>query len=145
MTQEFDHRFRTLAHTALRIVAGLAYFSHGAQKVLGWFGGFGPAGGTADLMTRFGAAGSIETVAGLCIVLGLFTRPLALLASGEMAVAYFWMHWGQSGHMWWWQNHGELVLLYCFVWLLFAAWGAGPVSLDARLRARRSPEGAEPG
>ena len=130
--------FRTLAHTALRIAAGLTFFSHGAQKLFGWFGGFGPEGGTANLMSHFGAAGVIETVAGVCIVLGLFTRPLALLASGEMAVAYFWMHWGSSGQMWWWQNHGEVVLLYSFVWLLFAAWGAGPFSVDAMLRRRRA-------
>jgi putative oxidoreductase len=129
--------FRSLAHTALRIAAGLAFFSHGAQKLFGWFGGFGPEGGTAELMSQFGAAGVIETVAGIGIVLGLFTRPLALIASGEMAVAYFWMHWGSSGKMWWWQNRGEIVLLYSFVWLLFAAWGPGAFSLDEMLRRRR--------
>lgn len=137
MNQDLDHRFRTVAHTALRIAAGATYFSHGAQKLLGWFGGMGPQGGSAELFSRFGAAGIIETVAGLLIVFGLFTRPIAFLASGEMAVAYFWMHWGQSGQMWWWENHGEVVLLYAFIWLLFAAWGAGPVSLDAWLGKRR--------
>jgi len=134
MTESFDRRFRTIAWTALRIAAGLTYFSHGTQKLLGWFGGFGPGGGHAELMTRFGAAGTIETIAGTCLVLGLFTRPLAFIASGEMAVAYFWVHWGGSGQMWWWQNHGELVLLYSFIWLLYAAWGGGPYSLDARLK-----------
>ena len=128
--------FRSIAHTALRIAAGLAFFSHGAQKLLGWFGGVGPDGGTVELMSRFGAAGTIELVAGLALALGLFTRPLALIASGEMAVAYFWMHWGQSGKMWWWQNRGELVLLYSFIWLLFAAWGGGGFSLDAWLKSR---------
>lgn len=131
------HRFRSIAHAALRIAAGLAFFSHGAQKLFGWFGGFGPDGGTADLMTRYGAAGVIETVTGLAIVLGLFTRPMAFIASGEMAVAYFWMHWGRTSEMWWWENRGELVMLYCFVWLLFAAWGGGPLSVDAWLRRRR--------
>jgi len=119
------------AHATLRIAIGLAYFSHGAQKLLGWFGGFGPDGGTAELMSRFGAAGVIELVGGAALVIGLFTRPVALIASGEMAVAYFWMHWGRSGNMWWWANRGEVVLLYCFVWLYFAAAGAGPFSLDA--------------
>ena len=138
MTETFEQRFRTLAHTALRIAAGLTYFSHGAQKLLGWFGGFGPDHGTAQIMSRFGAAGVIETVAGLCIVMGLFTRPLAFLASGEMAVAYFWIHLGQSGEVFWWQNHGELVLLYSFIWLLLAAWGPGPYSLDAWIRKGRS-------
>src|ERR1041384_1625770 len=162
MTEGFDQRFRTIAWTGLRIAAGLTYFSHGTQKLLGWFGGFGPGGGHAELLTRFGAAGTlaatrrvrprprlgarpplltrfgpagtIESIAGFCLILGLFTRPLAFIASGEMAVAYFWMHWGGSGQMWWWQNHGELVLLYSFIWLLYAAWGAGPYSLDARLK-----------
>jgi putative oxidoreductase len=124
------------AQSALRIAAGLAYFSHGAQKLLGWFGGMGPDGGTVELMSRFGAAGIIETVCGAALVLGLFTRPLALIASGEMAVAYFWMHWGQSGQMWWWQNRGEVVMLFSFIWFFFAAAGAGPFSLDA-WRARR--------
>lgn len=138
MTASFDRRFRAVAHLALRIAAGLAFFSHGAQKMLGWFGGFGPDGGTAPIMSWFGAAGIIETVAGACIVVGLFTRPLAFVASGEMAVAYLWRHWGGSGDAWWWQNHGELALLYCFLWLLFAAWGAGDFSLDAWIRRRRS-------
>ena len=87
-------------------------------------------------MSRFGAAGTIEVVAGVCIVLGLFTRSVAFIASGEMAVAYFWMHVGGSGKLWWWLNRGEVVILYAFIWLLFAAWGAGPFSLDARWRLR---------
>ena len=86
----------------------------------------------------FGAAGVVELTAGYCITLGVFTRPLALLASGEMAVAYFWMHWAGSGHMWWWQNRGEIVLLYSFIWLYFAALGAGPFSVDGWLRRGRS-------
>lgn len=142
-TADASERFRTVAQTALRIAAGLAFFTHGAQKMLGWFGGFGADGGTAELMSRFGAAGLIETVAGACLVLGLATRPLALIASGEMAVAYFWMHWGRSGEMWWWYNRGELPLLYTFVWLLFAAWGAGPLSLDGWLRKRRRAKGLQ--
>ena len=126
------------AQAALRIAAGLAYFSHGAQKLLGWFGGFGPPGGTVEFMSRFGAAGVIETVGGAALILGLFTRSFGFVASGEMAVAYFWMHWGRSGHMWWWANRGEVVLLYSFIWLFFAAAGAGPFSLDA-WRSRQQP------
>jgi putative oxidoreductase len=129
--------FKTVAQTALRIAAGAAYFSHGGAKMLGWFGGFGPNGGTAELMSRFGIAGSIESIGGALLILGLFTRPVAFIASGEMAVAYLWMHWGRSGEMWWWKNHGELVLLYCFIWLLFSAYGAGPVSVDGWLAKRR--------
>lgn len=131
-----DQRARAIAQTSLRIAAGLVYFSHGTQKLLGWFGGMGPSGGRVELMTRYGAAGVIETVAATCLVLGLFTRPMAFIASGEMAVAYFWIHTGGSGSIWWWENHGEVVMLFSFIWLLFAAWGAGPYSLDAKLRRR---------
>ena len=126
------------AQSALRIAAGLAYFSHGAQKLLGWFGGMGPDGGTVELMSRFGAAGIIETVGGALLILGLFTRPVAFICSGEMAVAYFWMHWGgEPGKLFWWQNRGEVVMLFSFIWLFFAAAGAGPFSLDA-WRSQRS-------
>ena len=131
-------RLPTAAYTALRVVAGLAFFSHGAQKLLGWFGGFGPNGGTVELLSRFGVAGTIELVGGAAIALGILTRPVAFLASGEMAVAYFWIHWGGSGKMWWWENRGEVVMLYAFLWLLVSAAGAGPVSLDAWLRRRRA-------
>jgi putative oxidoreductase len=126
-------RYLPAAQSALRIAAGLAYFSHGAAKLFGWFGGMGPNGGTVELMTRFGAAGVIEVVCGACLILGLGTRLVAFIASGEMAVAYFWIHTGGSGQIFWWQNHGEIVMLYSFIWLVFAAWGAGPLSLDAWL------------
>ncbi len=138
MNYPLERREVTLALTALRIAAGLAFFSHGAAKLLGWFGGFGGPGQHAEFLTRFGAAGAIETVAGLCIVLGLFTRIVAIIASGEMAVAYFWIHLGGSGHLWWWENRGELPVLYAFIWLFFAARGAGPISLDA-VMARSRP------
>lgn len=138
MLAPIDSRYLPAAQTALRVAAGLAYFSHGAQKLFGWFGGMGADGGTVDLMTRFGAAGVIEVVAGACLVLGLGTRFMAFIASGEMAVAYFWIHAGNSGSIWWWENRGEVVMLYSFIWLTFAAWGAGPYSLDARLAGRQS-------
>lgn len=135
-------RFLPATQAALRIAAGAAFFSHGAQKMLGWFGGVGPDGGTVDFMTRFGVAGVIELVAGACILLGCGTRLAAFIASGEMAVAYFWMHAGRSGSLWWWENRGELVLLYAFVFLVFAAWGAGPLSIDAWMARRRTGAGA---
>lgn len=138
MNEQLEERFRTFSHNALRIMVGLAFASHGAQKMLGWFGGFGADGGTAELMSRFGIAGTVELVGGLLIAMGLFTRVAAFIASGEMAVAYFWMHWAGSGDMWWWQNRGELVMIFCFVWLFFAAWGAGSFSVDAWLQRRRA-------
>jgi putative oxidoreductase len=131
-------RFHPIALTALRIFAGLAFFIHGATKLFGWFGGV-PNVGKVELMSRFGAAGVIEVVAGLCIALGLFTRPLAFIASGEMAVAYLIQHVPMGKSVWWWQNGGEVVLLFAFVWLFFSANGAGPYSMDAWLRRRRGP------
>ena len=137
MMVDFREGLRGFSLTALRIAAGLGYFSHGAQKLFGWFGGFGPDGGSAPLMSEFGAAGVIESAAGALIVLGLFTRPAAFIASGEMAVTYFWKHWARAGDMWWWDNGGEIVMVYSFLWLFFAVWGAGPFSLDAWWKARR--------
>jgi putative oxidoreductase len=142
----FYAKLQPVAHASLRLAAGCAYFSHGAQKFLGWFGGFGADGGTADLMSRFGAAGVIETFAGALLIVGLFTRPVAFVASGQMAVTYFWMHWARSGEMWWWENRGEVVLLYAFIWLLFSAIGAGPFSIDAwRRKARETRERGDTG
>lgn len=129
-------KFLPWTQAALRIAAGAAFFSHGAQKLFGWFGGMGPNGGTVELMSRFGAAGVIETVAGLCILIGLGTRWAAFIASGEMAVAYFWMHASRSGSLWWWENRGELVMLYSFIFLVFAAWGSGPLSVDGALKKK---------
>ena len=127
--------YEDAALAALRIAAGLGFFSHGAQKLFGWFGGFGADGGTADLMTRFGTAGVIEVVCGAAIVLGLFTRPLALIASGQMAVAYLWVHAMGRGELFWWGNGGELAMVYSFLWLYLAVRGPGRFSLDARRAA----------
>ena len=140
MTPARSDNYVPLAQTALRVAAGLGFASHGAQKLLGWFGGAGPDGGTVELMSRFGAAGVIELFGGLLLVIGLGTRIVSLIASGEMAVAYFWMHAARSGELFWWDNRGEMVMLYSFIWLLFAAWGAGPYSVDAILQRRRSPD-----
>lgn len=113
----------------MRMVVGFLFFTHGAQKIFGWFGGFGEAGQAAELFTRFGAAGVLEVVGGLLIVLGLFTRPVAFVLSGQMAVAYFWIH-AQNG-IWPWVNRGELAMLYCFVFLFLSSAGGGSFGLDS--------------
>lgn len=141
MTRNSPQPLILIAHGLMRIVVGFLYWTHGAQKLFGWFGGFGD-GGTADLSTRFGAAGIIETVSGALIVLGLFTRAAAFIASGEMAVAYFWMHVPRGG-FWPWANGGELVAIFCFVFLFLAAAGAGAMSLD-RARVRTPPVSRPP-
>lgn len=133
MTGPIPERYLPAAHAALRIAAGLAFFTHGAQKLLGWFGGTGPDGGTVELMSRFGAAGTIELVCGTLIAIGLQTRWAAFLASGEMAVAYFWMHaklFSGEPKIFWWENRGELVMLYSFIFLALSVWGSGPASVD---------------
>lgn len=129
----FMSRYQSLAHNALRVVAGLLFMTHGVQKLFGWFTDRDPI----QLLTEFGVAGVLETFGGLAMVLGLFTRPAAFVLSGEMAVAYFWKHAGGIENPWWWSNRGELVALYCFVWLYFSTVGAGKFSIDDWLRRRR--------
>ena len=107
MIAPLHSRYLPVVQATLRIAAGLTFFSHGASKLFGWFGGGDPV----ELLSRFGAAGVIEVVAGACLVVGLSTRLAAFIASGEMAVAYFWIHVGGSGQLWWSDNRGELVLL----------------------------------
>jgi putative oxidoreductase len=122
------------AHAALRIVSGLLFFFPGALKILGWFGGM-PAGSTLSPLLR--TAGWMELIGGPLILLGLFTRPVAFLCSGEMAVAYFRSHFPRG--FWPIQNHGEQAVLFCFIFLYFAAAGAGPLSVDAWLERRSEP------
>ena len=129
-------KFQEYTWAILRIVTGLAFMTHGLPKLFGWLGGFGGPGEAAELMSRFGVAGVLETFGGLLIVFGLFTRPVAFLLAGQMAVAYFWIHSGFSDP-WWWTNGGEKAMLFSFIFLFFSAWGAGPFSVDARLAARK--------
>lgn len=122
------------AKALLRIGAGVLFMQHGLQKLFGMFGGMGGTGGTAELMSRMGLAGVLETFGGLLIVIGLLTRPVAVVLMLEMIAAYFIAHLPRGG--WPIQNGGELALLYALVWGFFAANGAGPYSLDER-RGRR--------
>jgi putative oxidoreductase len=111
----------------LRVVAGAMFMQHGGMKLFGWFGGVGHG----PLPPMLAAAGIIEFFGGMAIVLGLLTRPIAFVLSGEMAVAYFMAHQphGLSPLV----NKGELAVLYCFIYLLLSAYGAGAFSVDALL------------
>lgn len=113
----------------LRIVTGLIFMEHGLQKLIGF-----PPGEYANLpFDSLGAyAGPIELITGLLIALGLFTRPAAFLASGTMAVAYWYAHAPQNPFPV--NNGGDAAILYCFVFLYFVFAGPGPWSLDASLR-----------
>lgn len=117
----------------LRIIAGFTFSLHGWQKLFGLFGGLGH-GTTARLFSLLGAAGVLETFGGALIVLGLFTRPVAFILCGEMAVAYFKQHAPRG--LWPISSGGELAVLYCFIFLLLVSAGAGPWSLDRIIRKK---------
>lgn len=120
----------------LRIVAGLMFMQHGAQKL---FGVLLPADqpwqGAPSIFSMMWFAGVIELGAGMLIALGLFTRFAAFIAAGQMAVAYFTVHNPQS--FWPIMNGGELAALYCFVFLAFVGVGGTRYSLDQLLHSRR--------
>jgi putative oxidoreductase len=115
-------------YAVVRIVAGLLFACHGAQKLFGVMGGIDGRGATAPLMSMFGVAGIIELVGGLLIAVGLLTGWAAFVASGEMAGAYFMAHAPRG--FWPIQNTGELAVLYCFIFLYIASRGAGVWSVE---------------
>ena len=120
----------------LRVVSGLLFFQAGSVKHLGWFGGMpGHPGSTAPLMSQAGIGGVLEFYGGLAIMLGLFTRPIAFILSGEMAVAYWQFHAPRGA--WPVLNHGEPAVLFCFIFLYMAAHGGGDWSVDALIRRKR--------
>ena len=115
-------------YALLRIISGLLYACHGAQKLFGMFGGVGSQpGATVPLVSLMGLAGVIELVGGLLIAGGVLTRPAAFIASGEMAFAYFLAHFPQN--FWPIQNRGEVAVLNCFIFLYIVSQGAGQFSL----------------
>ena len=120
-----------LTHNALRMVASFLFIQHGAQKL---FGVLGREDGPEPLLSLSGVAGVLEFVGGLLLFAGLFTRPVAFLLAGQMAVAYFGFHFPQG--FWPIMNGGELAAFYCFTWLYFFATGPGTFSLDSKLRSR---------
>ena len=127
-------RFAPVAHAVLRIGAGLLFMQHGLQKLFGMFGGMDGNGGSVELMSQMGLAGVLETFGGLLIVLGLLTRPVALVLMLEMLAAFMMAHLPRGGAPI--QNGGELALLYALIWAFFATNGPGPYSLDQRAPRR---------
>ncbi len=128
-------RFAGATHSLLRIVAALVFICPGGMKLFGWFGGMPGPAAKAGLPPLLLAAGLIEVIGGTLILVGLFTRPVAFIASGEMAFAYFIGHFPRG--FWPIQNHGEPAVLLCFIFLFFAANGPGPWSLDHAIRRSR--------
>ena len=118
--------------SVLRIVSAFLFMAHGTMKLFSF-----PAArtsGTAELFSLIGVAGLLETIGGALLLIGLFTRPVAFVLSGMMAVAYFMAH-GSRG-FWPILNGGELAALYSFLFLYLAATGGGPWSVDGWLRKR---------
>ncbi len=115
--------------SVLRIVTGLLFVCHGTAKVLGF-----PAmdGLPEPGLSLAGLSGPLELILGSLFVIGLFTRPVAFLASGFCAVGYWAVHGMQSPFPI--MNGGETIALYCFVFLYFVASGPGPWSVDARMK-----------
>lgn len=127
------HLAEEVAYLLLRIAAALLFIQVGGMKLFGWFGGM-PGGATAPFMSQTWIGGVLEVFGGAAIMLGLFTRPVAFILSGEMAVAYWQFH-APNGH-WPIQNHGEQAVLFCFLFLYMAAHGGGRWSVDAVLRRK---------
>jgi len=125
--------FESFALALLRIVAGFTFTLHGAQK-FGALGGLRGHAATAFTMLWFG--GVLEIIGGPLIILGLFTRPVAFILCGEMAVAYFTVHVHMGPWLYPLLNNGEITVLYCFLWLYLATVGAGALSLDGAFRKR---------
>lgn len=117
--------------SVLRIVTALLFMMHGTAKLFQV-----PHQAMFDnlqLMSQMGLQGVLEAGGGLLLLIGLFSRPVAFLLSGDMAVAYFIAHWPKN-----WLpilNGGDLAVLFCFVFLYLFAAGPGPWSIDARLRS----------
>jgi putative oxidoreductase len=124
--------------SALRIVAAFLFVQFGTAKLLVWPGPIEPGGGAVPLASLAGVAGLLELVGGALLLVGLYTRPVAFLLSGEMAFAYFIGHAPRG--FWPVLNQGHPAILFCFVWLYLSAAGAGPWSLDAA-RGRAAPRG----
>lgn len=122
----------SFSRALLRIIAGFVFSLHGYQKLFGAFGGLGGHGRAASLFSMLWIAGVIESILGPFIMVGLYTRPIAFLLCGEMAVAYFLQH---ARHGFWpISNGGELAVLYCFIFLFLLSNGPGPFSLDRAIR-----------
>jgi putative oxidoreductase len=126
----------------LRIIVALLFIAHGTQKLFGFPPGAATWAGAPPPMSQMGVVGLLEAFGGVLLLVGLFTRPVAFLLCGEMAVAYFLRH-APKG-FWPILNGGELAVLYCFTFLFFVAAGAGVWSLDTLLSRRRTVARPEP-
>jgi putative oxidoreductase len=131
-------RYAPYALAALRIVAALIFIEHGTQKLFSFPAA--PQAGLPAAMTLSWFAAVLEVFGGLALLLGLFTRPVAFILSGEMAVAYWYAHFPRNFYPI--LNGGDAAILYCFVFLLLVFTGPGAFSLDGTLWGRTGPRRA---
>jgi len=124
--------------SVLRIVLAFLFIQVGTAKLFAFPAAVMPGGGTAPVGSLPWIAGMIEVIGGPLILVGLFTRPVAFVLSGEMAVAYFIGHASQGHWLWPVLNMGGPAVIYCFLFLYLSAAGPGPWSLDALLARRRT-------
>ena len=124
------NRFADPVYCIMRLIIGVLFACHGAQKVLGWFAKPGQAASPPDMLMT--AGGWLELICGLLIAIGLLTRVSAFLASGMMAVAYFMAH--ANGGFFPIVNRGELAVVYTWLFLFIFFYGPGRWSVDAMMR-----------
>jgi putative oxidoreductase len=136
--QDTATRYAPYMLSILRIVAALLFFEHGTSRLFGWPSPLP----TPPVLSMYWFAGSIEFVGGALLVLGLFTRPAALIMSGEMAFAYFISH--APGGFFPILNRGDGAILFCFIFLYIAFAGPGPWSVDALIARKRDAAGLPP-
>jgi putative oxidoreductase len=133
LSASFLDRWAPRLLSVLRIMAAFLYMQHGAQKLFGFWAP--PHMAAVPLFSFMGLAGVLEFVGGLLVLLGLFTRPVAFILSGQMAVAYFMVH-APKG-FWPITTGGDLAVLWCFTFFYLAAAGGGAWSLDRLLKRER--------
>lgn len=116
--------------STLRIVAAVIFILAGTMKLFAFPQGIPPAGGIAPVFSQIWIGGVLEVVGGGLFLVGLYTRPVAFILAGEMAVAYFQFHYPQG--FWPNLNGGVSAVIYCFIFLYFSSSGAGPWSMDGK-------------
>lgn len=138
--ERFLGRYATFIYALLRIVTGFLFMWHGSQKLLGFPARKVPADAPPQPgLDAWGAiGGGIELIGGFLIMIGLFTSPIAFIASGMMAVAYWFWHFGNQMQWLPIQNGGELAALYCFVFLYIASRGSGVWSIESAFKGSRA-------